>query len=299
MSALTDDPFLILLNPGAYKATRRDRELQLRSLLDKKGLDAEIRTFANLKEATQMASDAADSHKLVVAAGGDGTVSAIARGLAGKNATLGIIPFGSGNDLALGLKIPKNPLKAIEVLQTGYLQPLDCCRFNDDGFFVTSLGTCFDGQASFNASQTVLFRGPFKYIAGVLKSIFTYPASEVTVELDNETVTDKMLLVSFCNSEYEGGGIHLAPDASTSDGKVDIVMIRDVNWLFRIPLLLRVLLGDPRKVGKIIYRQASSVRLTTTRPEYAHADGEIITHDLRELNIRVESGTLKVISGLK
>ncbi len=299
MPSLTDDPFLILLNPGAYQATRKDREQQLRKLLDQKGLQYEIQTFADLKDATSKAATAAQKFKLVVAAGGDGTVGAIARGLAGTDATLGIIPFGSGNDLAIGLNIPKEPLKAIDLLKNGTVKPLDGCRFNDDGFFVTSLGTCFDGRASYNASQTVLFRGPLKYIAGVLRSIFNYRASEVTVEVNDETIKDRMLLVSFCNSPFEGGGIHLAPDASTSDGKVDLVMIRDVHFLYRIPLLLRVLLGDPRKVSKIVYRQASSVKLTTSRPEYAHADGEVFTNELRELNVRVDAAALKVICGLE
>lgn len=297
MNKLTDDPFLILLNPGAYQATRSDRARQLQQLLDEKGLQAEVRTFKDLQEAQQLAGEAAKTYKLVVAAGGDGTVSYVAKGLAGTGCTLGIIPFGSGNDLALGLNIPKDPSKALDVLQQEYIRPLDCGRYNEDGFFVTSLGMCFDGKASYNASQTVLFRGPFKYIAGVLRSIFTYRASEVTVELEDETINARLLMVTLCNSPYEGGGIHLAPDASTSDGKIDVVMIRDVHWLLRIPLLLRVLLGDPRKVSKIMYRQSHSVKVTTSRPEYAHADGEVFANGLTSLKVKAQSGALKVISG--
>ena len=89
---------------------------------------------------------------IVVAVGGDGTVSEVGQGLTGTGKALGIIPCGSGDGLALHLGIPRDPVKAVQILNTGDISPMDMARVNDRPFFCTT-GVGFDAVVAWNFAQ--------------------------------------------------------------------------------------------------------------------------------------------------
>ncbi len=279
-----------------------------------------------------MARKAAEKSLLVAAAGGDGTVNAVAAGLAGTGCCLGVLPAGSGNDIARGLLIPRKLSDAISILAAGYrtlqsggqqagqtpsasirkldtgsvrlLRRSDSGRdashaFHTPGFFINTLGFGFDGRVAWNASRMPAMLGKWKYLAGVLQSLFTYRASQMTITTDGETWSGRYLLAAVANGPVEGGGILIAPEADFGDGLFHLVMIRDTGVLARIPLLLRVLMYGTSGSPHVRVQKCRAVSVVSDRPLMAHADGEVLADGLFDFTAEIHPARLTVVGGTK
>jgi diacylglycerol kinase (ATP) len=261
-----------------------------------------------------MARKASGTSRLVAAAGGDGTINAVASGLAGTGCCLGVLPIGSGNDIARGLNIPRKLGRSVSLLADGYrmlysgasqsVQPASVsirkmdtgvARLlrntdqnggeNPDGsremaahadcFFMNTLGFGFDGTVALNASRMPPAVGRWKYLISVLKSLFTYRASRMTVTTDGESWSGLCLMATVANGPVEGGGIRIAPDADPTDGLFHLVLIRDTGVLARIPLLLRILLYGASESQHVRFKTCRNVTVVSDRPLVVHFDGEV------------------------
>lgn len=302
VSSKTQHSYHILLKPAHSLNATHKSIYQIKKLLRATNLDAGITELKELKEAAGKAHQFSKSFNHVIAAGGDGTISAIAAGLMNTDCTLGILPMGSGNDLARGLQIPRTLSSALQLIKTGKPRKMDLGIYNaslKSGVFMNTLGVGFDGKVSYIASHTKFFRGRFKYFYGVLKSIMTYQASEISVELDDETITDKLLMVTLANSSVEGGGIRIAPDATPFDGFFDVVIIKDTGLISRIFLLIRVLLRGAKNEKRILIKRSKKVRVQSKLPQFAHADGELISKNLTFISGTIKPGVINIITGLQ
>lgn len=295
--SFNNQPFLIILNTGAHRVINKKGITELERILDRNGIIYEINETSSHSESRQVAREASGSYQVVVAAGGDGTISSVAAGLSGTSCKLGILPLGSGNDISRGINIPRNLNDAVSLLQHGTVHPVDLGTYHDTGVFLNTLGFGFDGKVSYDASMTTLFQGRFKYIYAVLKSIFTFRASRMTVELSGESYSDRFLMVTIANGPVEGGGIRIAPEASLNDGLFDVVMITDVGLIRRIPLLLRILIRGNKNEKRILVRRSQSVSIQSTEPQFVHADGELVSKSLDQITATIKSNVVNVITG--
>lgn len=299
---------------------------RLEALLNRNGVPHEIWRPATLSEAGDMARKASTASPIVAAAGGDGTINAVSGGLLGTECRLGILPIGSGNDIARGLQIPRKLPAAVALLADGYrllqsgkessgMNPAASIRKIDAGVFdtvnetdaasdrlsrhehhfINTLGFGFDGRVAWNASRMRFLRGKWKYLGGVLQSLFFYRGTDMTITADGETYSGRYLMTTVANGPFEGGGIHIAPRADPGDGLFDLVMIHDTGIFARIPLLLRVLLFGASDSTDIRLRQCRTVHVTSSRPVMAHADGEVISRGLTEFSATVRPAQLSVI----
>jgi len=324
---------------------------RLEALLNRNGVPHEIWRPATLSEAGEMARKASTASQMVAAAGGDGTINAVSGGLLGTECRLGILPIGSGNDIARGLQIPRKLPAAVALLADGYHLLQSCKEFSEmkssemkssgikssgrkssgkkssgmnpaasirkidagvfdtvneteaessrsrpyDCHFINTLGFGFDGRVAWNASRMRFLRGKWKYLAGVLQSLLFYRATDMTITADGETYSGRYLMVTVANGPFEGGGIHIAPRADPGDGLFDLVMIHDTGIFARIPLLLRVLFYGASDSTDIRLIQCRTVRVTSSRPVMAHADGEVISRGLTEFSATVRPAQLAVI----
>ncbi len=285
-------------------------------MLELHGIPHEILRPATLAQGVDMARKVSETSRIVAAAGGDGTINAVASGVAGTGCCLGILPVGSGNDIARGLHIPRKLDSSVALLADGYrmlqygesasiqppiasIQEMDIgtarllrfahvsggkshapCRDLDadgqmDCFFINTLGCGFDGKVALIASGMPPAVGRWKYLIGVMKSLFTYKVSRMTVTADGVTWSGRYLMATVANGPVEGGGIRIAPDADPGDGLFDLVLILDTGVIARIPLLLRVLLRGASGSSKILVQRCREVRIESDRPLIVHCDGEI------------------------
>ncbi len=304
---------------------------RLEALLNRNGVPHEIWRPATLSEAGDMARKASTASPIVAAAGGDGTINAVSGGLLGTECRLGILPIGSGNDIARGLQIPRKLSAAVALLANGYrllksgtespvkkssrknptasILKIDAGVFataNEtdaasdrsrqyDRHFINTLGFGFDGRVAWNASRMRFLRGKWKYLGGVLQSLLFYRATDMTITADGETYSGRYLMATVANGPFEGGGIHIAPRADPGDGLFDLVMIHDTGVLARIPLLLRVLFSGASDSPDIRLKQCRTVRVTSSRPVMAHADGEVISRRLTKFSATIRPVQIAVI----
>lgn len=223
-------------------------EPRIRDALAGSGVEARLLETREPGHAERLAAAAADlGHDRVVAVGGDGTIQEVINGLLsagigsdGGPTTLGIVPGGSGNDLARSLNLPRSPLEALEVALGANTQPLDVGRATNDGairYFAAAGGTGFDAQVAHTmATKTQGWqRGRTGYFLATLNELRRFRNRELRLRLATDdgarAIEGRFLFVAFANGPYYGGGMQICPDASTTDGMLDVCLVGDISRL--------------------------------------------------------------------
>jgi YegS/Rv2252/BmrU family lipid kinase len=227
--------FFLIVNPfaGLRKGTRVVRHLV--SLLKRNGVEVDFHITRHSGHATTLAIEAGSKgYDLVVAVGGDGTVNEVAQGLIGTNTPMGIVPWGSGNGLAYDLSIPSNYRKCARVLLHGHDDPIDVCRFNEQPFVCTA-GIGFTAQVAEKMNRSKQ-RGFLKYVELVIRESILFRPFMVRLKMNDNLVETPVMMVTFANASQFGNNAHIAPQASMSDGLIDVVVVRPFSKIL-LPLV--------------------------------------------------------------
>src|SRR5579884_969573 len=171
--------------------------------------------------AAQAAREGAD---LVIAAGGDGTIHAVASGLIGTQSTLGIIAIGTMNNLAHSLSIPQTIEGACEVIARGVTRTIDVGVINELPFIeVAGIGL---EAALFPAAEEIKSPGLLSTVQGIiagLRTLFSFKSATLRISLDGQQKRPyKALEVTICNSPYYGAHFEVAPGTLMNDGLLDV-----------------------------------------------------------------------------
>lgn len=221
---------------------------------------------------------------LLVAAGGDGTVTSVASAIldAGSSATLAIIPLGTGNDLARTLGVPLDPNAATALIIDGVVQPIDAIRLDSRNGASWMLNMATGGSSTVTTKATSSadkrrFK-MFSYVLHAWKAFKTRRIYRLRVDTDGERVRVKALNVVVANGRSCGGGFEVAPMARVDDGWLDFVAVRSGSFLELAVIALKVLTGRLRPDPKLFVRKARRLRLES-RPSFAlSTDGEVFHH---------------------
>jgi diacylglycerol kinase (ATP) len=187
-------------------------------------IETHVSTSAD--DAIAHAAKAAANGRDLVAAGGDGTVGAIAGVAADHSVRLAIVPCGSGNDFATSLGYERGePGPALAVLgDAGVDRTIDLGRVNDR-WYCSVTATGFDSEANRWANGINRLSGTPLYVAAVLRTLATYKPHPMRVTVDGEVHELRAWMVSVGNSTTYGGGMRITPDARLDDGLVDVCAI--------------------------------------------------------------------------
>ncbi|MDB5370657.1 MAG: Diacylglycerol kinase [Roseomonas sp.] len=255
---------LIVFNPTAGPQRRRHLTRALSTLLER-GVRAEVALASYRGHAEEIARDAARAGvRVVVAAGGDGTIAEVASGLAGSDTTLGVLPLGTANVLAREVGLPLSPEHAAMVLAEGrsaVLRP-GLARFADGHtrLFLQMLGAGFDAAVVANLNLPLKRQiGRGAYVWQTARELSRYAFPEVTAWIDGEPAVATGVVVT--KGRLYAGRYTLAPDALPGEEGFHVVLFR---WsgplaaaLYSAALPLNLL---PRLSGVQI-RRARTVRL--------------------------------------
>lgn len=266
----------LIVNPLAGGGRARRKLGEVTAELLRLDLDHHVEPTRSLEHARELAEQAAGAGETAVAFGGDGLIGAVADGLRGTDGLLGVLPGGRGNDFVRALGIPRDPVAACAVLADGAIRRLDLGRVGDRTFIgIASCG--FDSIANRVANETRLIRGNLVYAYGALRALAVWQPATFTLRLDGaapRTVTG--FTIAAANSNYYGGGMMLAPDASLTDGMLDVVMIRHMRrWRF-LRLLPTVFTGRHLRVPEVEVVRARTMEIGCDRPFQMFADGDPI-----------------------
>ncbi len=240
--------------------------------------------------AEQLARDAEED--IVVAVGGDGTVNEVARGLIGTGKTLGIIPRGSGDGLALHLGLSHDLNRSIRTIEAGKTQYLDAATINGRYFF-SVCGVGLDAIISERFAKSGR-RGLPSYIEQAIHSWKNHVTERYEIEIDGQKKVHDAVMVTVGNSDQWGNGARVTPLADSSDGILDITVVEDFKDI-EIPMLAyRLMTGTVNMASNIHCYKGKNISIVRENPGPAHADGEWFEAD-NILQIKIIEHALKVI----
>ena len=263
--------------------------------LRKYGIEAEV-WYTTLEDPGKgLANKAADEHvDLVIAAGGDGTIHAVARGLVKRESTLGIIPMGTMNNLAHSLGIPLPLEAACAIIAKGETRAIDMGIINEKPFLeVAGIGI---EAALFPAAEELKSPGFFSMIRGVFNGIFTlfaYQPTKLKISFDDKKRRSyQAIQVTICNAPFYGAHFQIAPNVLMDDGLLDVVIYKTFSKFEYFRHAISITQGRRIFQPKITHRRVKSLRISTDQPIEIQADG--LPHGHTPAIVRVEPGVLRI-----
>ncbi|MEV6275032.1 YegS/Rv2252/BmrU family lipid kinase [Nocardia sp. NPDC051832] len=243
-----------------------------------------VRLVRDSLSATQTRPDA------VICVGGDGLMNVMLEAVAQTGVPLGLVPSGTGNDLARALGVPTDdPAAAADVAVAGKTRVLDLGRIEAPGaapmWFATITGTGFDARVTLRANDMRWPKGPLRYtfaalaeltgglsvpyrieLSGVAPGALDNPAGDAVIETD-------AVMVAIGNTRTYGGGMLICPDAEPDDGLLDITVVGAVPRLEMLKLLPALSAGKRIDHPATTQYRVAAVTLTAAGAP-ATADGE-------------------------
>ena len=263
--------FVINLNSGTTSKEAIPKLID--DNFDKSKFDYEIAVTEYAGHASEIASRVKDEGKdIVVAVGGDGTVNEVARAIVHSQTALGIIPCGSGNGLARHLLLPMNARKAIEVLNECEIHALDYGIINGFPFFCTC-GMGFDAFVSQKFAEAGK-RGPITYVENVLREGLKYQPETYVLSDENGTIKQKAYLISCANASQYGNNAYIAPQASMSDGLLDVIIMEPFDVFEAPQISIDMFNKTLDKSSKIKTFKCRKLHIHRSRPGAIHYDGD-------------------------
>ena len=265
--------------------------------LDRSIYDYSIVNTEYAGHATQIAATAVQNKvDVVVAIGGDGTINEIARSLVHTQTALGIIPCGSGNGLARHLQIPMDPKAAIDILNQGYMNCIDYGKINNIPFFCTC-GVGFDAFVSLKFADSGK-RGLLTYLENTLHESLTYQPETYEIENEEGTVKYKAFLIACGNASQYGNNAYIAPQASLTDGLMDVTILEPFTVLEVPNLSFQLFNKTIDQNSRIKTMRAKKIKIHRAKEGVLHFDGDPLMAG-KELEVEIIPSGLHVISSAK
>lgn len=275
-----------VVNPVAGKGRTIKVFKRVRELLDEQHIEYEYVFTEYVGHAEELARAAcAAGKKQIVAVGGDGTIREVGCGMYGSDAVLGIIPAGSGNDLARSLQISFKTQESLGAILGGATRRIDVGMASDMVFF-NAAGLGFDVDVLLAMDKVKRFlAGSFAYAASVIMAIFGASFITVELELDGTRIKRDLLLIAITNGVYYGGGMKVSPGAEVDDGIFEVSLINKLpKW--RIPLLLpKFLNGSYRALSVVEHYRARHIKVHASPVSKLQLDGAIMGQTPIEFSI--------------
>jgi diacylglycerol kinase (ATP) len=279
----------------------RKRLANVLDLLERGGLETSTHATIGEGDATLAAAEAVDrGFDIVIAAGGDGTLYEVINGLAGKGRrpALGILPLGTTNDFARALAIPRNVDAACDLIVRGYSRSIDVGKVNERYFINIAGGGSMTELTYEVPSKLKTMLGQLAYYMKGLEKLPRLRPIELFMKAEGIELHEEVMMFLITNSNSVGGFERLAPDASLSDGLLDVLVLKRCNLAEFVRLTTLALRGEHLNDPNVIYFQTN--RMEVSSPDYVqlNLDGElggtlpaVFTSLHRHLNIIVdESG---------
>jgi diacylglycerol kinase (ATP) len=270
----------LLVNPTAGKGRAVGIVAGVVERLRAGGADVAILIGRDVEHAKTLARTAIDDGAdAVVALGGDGMVHLALNVVAGTSTPLGIVPAGTGNDLANHLGLPtKDPVAAAGViadnLNAGARRAMDAVRVGDS-WFGCVLGAGFDSRVNDRANRMTWPRGRRRYDLAMLAELRVFKPLPFVLELDGERLETDAMLVALGNARSYGAGMKVCPDASLDDGLLDVTIIGPLSKPQFLKTFPRVFKGTHVSHPAVTCRKAKIVSLSSPGVT-AYADGEFL-----------------------
>jgi YegS/Rv2252/BmrU family lipid kinase len=233
----------------------------------------------------------ADGYELVIGAGGDGTIEAIAPALVHTPVALGVMPLGSVMNLARTLGIPRDLHEAARLIAAGHLLQMDVGEANGH-YFLEYAGVGLDA-ALYPLTQQ-LDSGQWSSLGDLLRVALRYRPHKVTLSVDGEVHTLRALLIVVANTPYFGPAVELTPEAKVDDARLDVKVFDRFTLLELVRYGFQLLRGQRPHHPRVRQFRGRSIAVASSRPLPAHADIQSV--GTTPVTFRVVPRALRVIA---
>ena len=276
----------IVINPTAGRSRAGKAAPMIRKLLAASGVDVTFHYTRHKGDGEGLAARAIqDGHDLIVAMGGDGTLHEVTNAILNcgrADVTLGLIPFGTGNDFARAVGLFGQPQEACRVLLSGERRLIDVGRIEAKGlgrdrWFLVAAGVGLVADTAKTVNDGVRFlHGAPAYVYGVLKTLKSFRTMEIEIAVNGQMLNiSQATLVSVSNVETTGGGLKIAPGAVPDDGWLDVCLAGPMSKATMLQQLPQVAVGRHVNHPQIFMLRATTVAIDTVEPCPLWIDGEV------------------------
>ena len=228
--------------------------------------------------------------KKIVAVGGDGTVSLVAKQLLGSSIPLGILPAGSANGMATNLKIPNDPSLAIDTILNGRVQKCDVIKINDKDISIHLSDVGLNARIIKYFDKSAI-RGKWVYAKIFMKVLFQRKQFTVHITGDNLDINIKAFMIVIANAEFYGTGALINPEGEIDDGKFELVIVRKISFTEIFGLFLTHKPFNPKNIE--IFQTTKAV-INTKRKTDFQIDGEY-KGEINKVSAEIISSGLNLI----
>ena len=303
--------FVFIVNPKAGKGKGVDK---FKNILAETGIrlkkDFEIYTTESVGDGENYVRTQCKKSKIptaYIACGGDGTFNEVLNGIFGfEYAYAGVIPIGTGNDFCRNFK--ECDFTDVEAQFNGAPVPCDVIRYsgvvnekNITKYCANMFNIGFDcnvADMTAKLKQYPLIKGSLAYFLSILVMLVKKKGADLKIEIDGQEVHNgKLLLTSIANGCFCGGGVKSNPYAKTSDGLIDVNIIKDVPRRMFIPCLPKYMKGTLFEADKYTHFastvQCKNIVVTPKDRMRLCVDGEIF--DAEKVNFEIIPNGINII----
>ncbi|MPZ96712.1 MAG: diacylglycerol kinase [Propionibacteriales bacterium] len=264
----------VLVNPTAGRGKGARVGMRTLRLLRERGITAHALVGRDADESADLARVAVEKGTdALVLVGGDGLVHQALQVVAGTPVPVGLVPAGTGNDVARYFGVPRrDTAAAVNVIAAGGTRTVDLASANGT-LFVTVLASGFDSFVNERANAMTWPRGQARYNLAVAAELRRLQSIRYTLELDGEVRTVDATLVAVGNGPSYGGGLRMCEGAVLDDGLLDVVVIRPVGRAELVRVFPRLYAGSHVTHPKYEHHLVRRVTVAAAGV-VAYADGE-------------------------
>lgn len=293
----------VILNPYSNRWNSQKRWPDAERALREAGVDFEVGLSegpGHIAELTRQAIRAGFSP--IIAAGGDGTIGEIVNAMAheledsDRLVPLGILPMGTGNDLAYALKIPFDLAGAAKVIAAGKIHPMDMGKVNDR-YFANNCALGLEPYVTTIQAKITSIKGVARYLLATVMAIMDRPSWKISMEWDGGAFEGPISLVYVGNGPRTGGMFFMGPDADPFDGKLTVVYgyrATRRGMFALLPKTLKSGAGNYLESEGIIEMPVTRLKVHLESPTPVHTDGEIIYAAIQDVEYSILPGRLQV-----
>ena len=291
---------LVLLNPHANGGRTLLLEQDIRAFLRTEHPGARLVVTESIAAAHALIKDTPVAHRVILV-GGDGTINRTLPALVGTGRELGIVPLGSGNDVARALGIHGMPWKAALVhALTATTTAVDVGLLTMAGRDTPFLSSCtsgFDSAVALRALKgPTWLRGMPRYLLATLRELVQLRLWQLTIHVDGKPLRGgAALFASVLNTPTFGSGIPAVPHASLVDGALDLLIAGRFNRITALLMLPRLLVGRHLTDARIYTAPCSALAIHAVPAVPMAVDGEYLG-DATEVTLRVLPSALRVVA---
>ncbi len=269
-----------IYNPSSGREEVKKHLYEILDVLESYGLETSTYQTKKSGDATEAAIEAAErGFDVIIAAGGDGTLYEVINGLSPleKRPALGVIPAGTTNDFARALAIPRDFREAAKIIGEQQSMAIDIGKYNDQHFINIAAGGILTELTYEVPSKLKTVLGQLAYyVRGIEKLPYLKPI-HITLESDERTIEEEVMMFLIANSNSVGGFEKLAPQADLSDGLFDVIVLKETNVAEFVRVASLAKRGEHLSDDSIIYFKAKKVKVISHHKDSVsiNLDGEL------------------------